>query len=103
MKRLFWLLPLFGLVGCVSNMDLGNGRVLNLAKVEHRSAFGVNDSRYRIRDCAVTKDANGIDELTDCHWMESEWRQSNSPGQGGQIISGALQGIGLGVAGSLIG
>lgn len=103
MRRLLWLLPLIGLVGCVSNMDLGNGRVMNLAKVEHRSAFGVNDSRSRIRDCAVTKDEHGIDELTDCHWMESEWRQSTSPGQGGQIAAGALQGIGLGVAGALIG
>ena len=103
MKKLVLFLPMLGLVGCVSDMDLGNGRVMNLAKVEHRSAFGVNDSRSRLRDCAVVKDEKGFDAYTDCKWMESEWRQSNSPGQGGQIVSGALQGIGLGVAGSLIG
>ena len=104
MRRLLWALPLpLLLVGCASNMDLGNGRVMNLAKVEARSAFGVNDSRSRLRDCAVVKDEHGIDTFTDCHWMESEWRQSSSPGQGGTIAAGALQGIGLGVAGALIG
>ena len=92
-----------GLTACVSDMDLGNGRVMNLAKVEHRSAFGVNDSRSRLRDCAVERDAKGIELYVDCRWMESEWRQSQSAGQGGQIAAGALQGIGLGVAGVLIG
>ena len=94
-----------GLTACVSDMDLGNGRVMNLAKVEARSAFGVNDSRSRLRDCLKTRDEQDITSYvyTDCHWMESEWRQSTSPGQGGQIVSGALQGIGLGVAGALIG
>ena len=105
MKRLLLILPLFGLVGCVSDMDLGNGRVMNLAKVEARSAFGVNDSRSRLRDCLKTRDEQDITSYvyTDCHWMESEWRQSQSAGQGGQIAAGALQGIGLGVAGVLIG
>ena len=94
-----------GLTACVSDMDLGNGRVMNLAKVEARSAFGVNDSRSRLRDCLKTRDEQDITSYVyaDCHWMESEWRQSTSPGQGGQIVSGALQGIGLGVAGALIG
>ena len=94
-----------GLTACVSDMDLGNGRVMNLAKVEARSAFGVNDSRSRLRDCLKTRDEQDITSYvyTDCHWMESEWRQSQSAGQGGQIAAGALQGIGLGVAGALIG
>jgi|CXWL01.1.fsa_nt_gi hypothetical protein len=94
-----------GLTACVSDMDLGGGRVMNLAKVEARSAFGVNDSRSRLRDCLKTRDEQDITSYvyTDCRWMESEWRQSSSPGQGGQIAAGALQGIGLGVAGVLIG
>lgn len=101
----FWL-PLLLLAGglvsltaCVSDMDLGNGRVMNLAKVETRSAFGVNDSRSRLRDCELAKDGQYID----CHWMESDWRQSASPGQGGQVVGAALQGIGLGIAGTMIG
>lgn len=88
-----------GLTACVSDMDLGNGRVMNLAKVETRSAFGVNDSRSRLRDCELAKDG----QYLDCHWMESEWRQSTSPGQGGQVAGAALQGMGLGIAGTMIG
>ena len=101
------LLAIFalGLTACVSDMDLGNGRVMTLKKVEHRSAFGVNDSRSRLADCIKARDEQDLTSYvyTDCHWMESEWRQSSSPGQGGQIVHGALQGIGLGVAGTMIG
>ena len=94
-----------GLSACATDMDLGNGRVMTLKKVEARSAFGVNDSRSRLADCEKATDPNDVTSslYTDCKWMESEWRQSSSPGQGGQIISGALQGVGLGVAGALIG
>ena len=94
-----------GLTACASDLDLGGGRVMTLKKVEARSAFGVNDSRSRLADCARDTDKNNYasDVYTDCKWMESEWRQSSSPGQGGMIVSGALQGVGLGVAGALIG
>lgn len=103
-RPLLFLLPLVAFTGCVSDMDLGNGRVLNLAKVETRSAFGVNDSRSRLRDCVKARDEADVLSYvyTDCRWVDPEWSASSSPGQGGQIAAGALTGLGLGVAGAMI-
>jgi len=99
------IVPVLVLAGCVSDMDLGNGRVVNLAKVEHRSSFGVNDSRSRLRDCIKTRDAQDLTSYvyTDCQWIEEEWRQSSSPGQGGTALSGLFMGAGIAAGGALIG
>ena len=97
------LLMILSLAGCATDADLGNGRVANLLKSEARSFFGVNDSRSRLRDCARERDPHDYTGYvyTDCHWMESKWEPSSSPGAGGMIVGGALIGVGAGVGGAL--
>ena len=103
MKRLLWLIPFFLLVGCATDAELANERYGHLFKAEARSLFGVNDSRSRLYDCArgIDKNYYATYVYTDCHPMESEWRQSSSQGAGGMIVGGALIGVGAGVGGAL--
>ena len=103
MKRLFLLIPLVLLAGCATDYNLGDGRYAHLYKAEARSLFGVNDSRSRLYNCERTTDKNDYASYvyTDCKPMESEWRQSSSPGAGGMIVGGALIGVGAGVGGAL--
>jgi hypothetical protein len=108
MRRLLWVLPLM-LVGCASSHLLPDGTYLYQFKAEQRSLFGTNTTVTRAATCPqdVTKLQDWAPEYTEaikqCKWLQSEWHDAASQGQGGQIAAGALQGIGLGVAGTMIG
>ena len=100
---------LIGLIACSSSHLLPNGMYAYQFKAEQRSPFGTNTAATRMAQC--TQDLANIqlegealaEAIKGCQWIQSEWHDSASQGQGGQIAAGALQGIGLGVAGSLIG
>lgn len=101
-------LSLVTLVGCHSAFDLGGGRYVVTQSTEQRSPFGTNMGFAR----AVMCDAPAIPEdgimpifpdakdYRNCQAV-TDWMPLGSQGQGGQIVGGALMGIGIGVAGSI--
>ncbi len=96
--RLLWLLPLV-LVGCTSVMPLGEGRFAVPETVEVRSPFGTNAGYVRLQNCA--REASALPGLSqydyvDCHTIHP-WTVTQSQGQGGQVASGALTGLGFGL------
>jgi hypothetical protein len=102
MRRLLWALPLL-LVGCATYNDIGNGRYDVTRTTEVRSPFGTNMGFAKVENCAGVRPSAGATlEFTDCRDVTT-WVPMSSQGQGGTIAAGALQGIGLGVAGALIG
>ena len=108
MRRLLWALPVL-LVGCVHGDLLPNGMYAHQFKAERQSCLGTNTAATRTAQCPqdLTKLQDWTPEYAEavkqCQWAQSEWHDSASQGQCGQIIGGAAQGVGIGVAGSLIG
>ena len=108
MKPILYLLPLL-LVGCASSELMPNGMYVYQFKAERPNWTGTNTAVTRAAQCPqdVTKLTDGTPEhkaaIAQCQWIQSEWHDASSQGQIGQIIGGAAQGIGIGVAGSLIG
>jgi hypothetical protein len=108
MTRLLWALPLL-LVGCASSHLLPDGTYLYQFKAEQRSLFGTNTTVTRAATCPqdITKLNDWAPEYAEavkqCKWLQSEFHDAASQGQGGQIAIGALSGVGMGVAGALIG
>jgi hypothetical protein len=78
-------------------------------KAERPNWMGTNTGGTRMANCPqdLTKLNDWTPEYADavkqCQWAQSEWHDFSSQGQIGQIVQGALQGIGLGVAGTMIG
>jgi hypothetical protein len=102
MTRLLWALPLL-LAGCASYNDIGDGRYDVTRTTEVRSPFGTNMGFAKVENCAGVKpSAVAALKFSDCHAVTT-WTPMSSQGQGGAIAAGAIQGIGIGVAGSLIG
>jgi hypothetical protein len=97
------------MVGCTSTHLLPDGSYLYQFKAEQRSPFGTNTTVTRAATCP--QDLTTLQDWTpayteavkQCKWLQSEWHDAASQGQGGQVAAGALQGVGLGVAGALIG
>lgn len=109
MTRLIWALPLLMLMGCASSQLLPNGMYLYQFAAERPNWAGTNTKITRGAQCPqdLTKLNDWTPEykvaVSQCQWVQSEWHDASSQGQIGQIIGGALQGVGIGVAGSLIG
>lgn len=101
MRHLVWALLL--LSGCTSVYDLGGGRYMVPRQVEVRSPFGTNVGYAKLEACdAVTREARwsepfaASNDYVNCYGV-TEWELVSSQGQGGQIVSGALN------AGALVG
>jgi len=105
MRRLVWLVP-FLLLGCAENPLLPNGLYGHQFKIERPSIFGTSTASTRNAQCPknlldlkATSDAYR-DAVKECQWIQSEWHDANSKGSGGVMVTGALQGSGLVLAGA---
>lgn len=98
MRSLLWALPLFLLAGCSTWHEAGNGRVNVTVTTEERSPFGTNMGFARVENCKAEKAKPGdIDRtLSECNPVTG-WTPMYSQGQGGQIVGGALNGLGFGL------
>lgn len=87
------------LSGCTTyDLDVKNGRVNITQVTENRSPFGTNMGFARVANCKYEK-LNEYDTLTtptDCNPV-TPWVPMFSQGQGGQVVGGALTGLGFGV------
>lgn len=96
MRNLFWFLPML-LVGCAGYADLGNGRYAKTAFSEHRSPFGTNSGFMRLESCPGDKPGVLDNRPSPTCFPLTEWVPVSSQGQGGQIVSGAMMGLGVGL------
>ena len=106
MKRLFLLIPFLFLMGCMTDFDMGHGRVGHLFQAAAGSITAVSDSRSRLYNCpqpTIDKDnwATKVYDFEACTPMESEWRQSAAQPITGQAVGGLFIGAGAGVGGAL--
>jgi hypothetical protein len=97
MKTWIWALPLL-LVGCSTYAELGQGHVARTLVSEERSAFGTNMGFSKLQHCEKTK----AGELVNCTDL-SGWQPMYSQGVGGQIVGGALTGLGFGLGSAFSG
>lgn len=110
MKQWALILACMTLTACTTVHDLGGGKFAVTQVSEERSPFGTNAGHTRLASCGKReKEANWGNPFAskwaydvDCTAL-TEWSPINSQGQGGQVLSGALIGIGAGVGGALIG
>ena len=103
MKAIYLLLLPLVLIGCTTTHDLGNGRVAKTQVSEERSAFGTNMGFAKLEDCLATQSKQTtMMEYSDCHTIK-EWELTSSQGVGGQIVGGALTGLGFGLGSAFSG
>lgn len=91
------------LVSCASYVDIGNGRVMKTVVTEERSPFGTNAGFMQLQECEkvlVPGNTKSYDYIN-CV-SKSAWVPINSQGQGGQIVGGALTGLGAGIGGAMV-
>ena len=103
MKILYGLLTVLSLAGCTSVAELGGGRYAVPMTAEVRSPFGSNVAYGRLDDCEGYRDTPGATlQYRDCRPIH-EWSDALvTQGVGGQIVGGALTGIGAGVGGAMV-
>ena len=101
MTRLLWALPVLFLVGCASYIDYGDGRYGVTKVSEQRSPFGTNGGYAVLMNCEGKYGNLGL-EFTDCKQM-TDYHPIYSQGQGGQVVSGALTGLGFGLGSAFSG
>jgi hypothetical protein len=92
------IFPVLVLGGCASSHLLPDGTYLYQFKAEQRSLFGTNTTVTRAATCQqdITKLNDWTPEYTEaikqCRWLQADFHDAASQGQGGQIAAGALQG-----------
>lgn len=92
-----------GLVGCASYIDYGNGRYGVTRVSEERSPFGTNAGWTYLDNCeGYRQNPGSMLEFKDCRPMMAPVPIS-SQGQGGQIVGGALTGLGFGLGSAFSG
>lgn len=95
----------FLFVGCASYADLGNGHRGQLETMAVRDAFGTNVVAFRAKHCE--KAPGEQQEYSKCRWMtpeeQAQWFPGTSQGVGGQIVGGALTGLGFGLGSAFSG
>jgi hypothetical protein len=103
MKTLLGIFAVMVLSGCATYHDAGNGRYNVTETTEVRSPFGTNMGFARVANCKGEKaHPNDLSmTLTDCNPVTG-WVPMSSQGQGGQVVGGALTGIGAGVGGAMV-
>ena len=81
--------------GCASYIDYGDGRYGVTRVSEERSAFGTNGGFMILQNCEGKPGAYGMN-FSDCKNM-SDYTPIYSQGVGGQVVGGALTGLGFGL------
>lgn len=95
------LLSTVGLTACATYHDAGNGRYNVTKTTEEPSLFGTNMGFARIENCLRAKPDYYPAVFTDCNPV-TQWVPMYSQGQGGQILGGALTGLGAGIGGAMV-
>jgi hypothetical protein len=90
------LLAAFGLTACATYHDAGNGRYNVTKTTQEPSLFGTNMGFARIENCARPQPDYYPAVFTDCNPVTG-WTPMYSQGQGGQVVGGALTGLGFGL------
>ena len=96
------VLVLGTMTACASYIDYGDGRYGVTRVSEQRSPFGTNAGFAYMENCEGRKDNIGALAFTDCHAM-TPIASVSSQGQGGQIVGGALTGLGFGLGSAFSG
>ena len=92
-----------GTTACASYIDYGNGRYGVTRVSEERSPFGTNAGFAYLDNCEGKRANPGATlEFTDCHPI-TPLSVISSQGQGGVIVSGALNGLGFGLGSAFSG
>jgi hypothetical protein len=98
------IFPVLVFAGCASYVDLGNGRALKTVMTEDRSPFGTNGGFMQLQECDKTREPNQptlYNYDKNCT-PKSNWIPVSSQGVGGQLVGGALAGVGAAVGGALV-
>ncbi len=82
--------------GCTSVVKKQDGTFDVPRQVEVRSAFGTNQSAMRIDNCKREVFRVVSNEYLDCTEV-LPYAHASSQGQGGQIVSGMVMGLGFGI------
>lgn len=88
-----------GTTACATYHDAGNGHYNITKTTEDPHLFGTNMGFARIENCVGTKDpAYPLSSMkfSECNPV-TQWIPMSSQGQGGQIVGGALTGLGFGL------
>lgn len=99
MKAILLSVLAVSIVGCTSIVKRENGTFDVPRQVEARSLFGTNQAGMRIENCKQeTFKLLLPNEYTQCETVvDYDHAIASSQGQGGQIVSGALTGLGMGL------
>jgi hypothetical protein len=97
-KPLIGLFVTLLLSGCATYADLGQGHVARTLVSEERSSFGTNMGFSKLQHC----EKNDKGELCNCRDLTA-WIPMWSQGVGGQVVSGALTGLGFGLGSAFSG
>lgn len=91
-------LSVLALVGCTSVSQRTDGTWDVPKQVEVRSPFGTNQSAMRVENCTTkVHHAFGSDDYLNCTDDKYGYTVAHSQGQGGQIVSGMIMGLGFGL------
>ena len=99
------VVSLLFLAGCASYIDYGNGRYGVTRVSEERSPFGTNAGFAYLDNCEGKQDPDYHYQklsFSDCHAI-TPISSISSQGQGGQIVGGALMGLGFGLGSAFSG
>ena len=91
-------------VGCATHAELGGNHVAVVLTAEERSAFGTNVVYSKLQHCEK-KFVHGGEPFYDavnCTDLTG-WTPASSQGVGGQIVGGALTGLGFGLGSAFSG
>lgn len=96
-KPTTFLLLIFALSGCISPHKEASGTYIKTAHTEYRSLLGTNNSFAQLQRCDGPKKSVLFyleGDFTNCQTLPLEeslaWQHGYSQGQGGQILSGAM-------------
>ena len=104
MRRLLWALPLLGLVGCASHVDLGGGRYLVTQSTQDPTMFGVSNSHSMAQDCKGTqREGYHYEKLdfSDCMTVRTD--HGYAPGYGTALVNALVQGLTFGLVANFMG
>ena len=91
------------LTGCSTYAELGQDRIGRTLISEHRSPFGTNMGFAKLQDCEKHYDSQRVFyEPINCMDVTG-WMPMYSQGVGGQIVGGALTGLGFGLGSAFSG
>ena len=101
-KGLTACLVLLFVAGCATYADLPQDHIARTLVSEQRSPFGTNGGFMKLEHCEKQYDKQHVFyEPVNCTTIIG-WTPISSQGQGGQIVGGALTGVGAAVGGMMV-